>query len=136
MIWLRIRAHLVERMHERLTEWQHSILLMTWGIFLFLPPAHTALIGERYWGIAFFLVGVVRFASLVVNGMRRTITSWTRAMGAVLGFVLFLTIGVGYGYAGRYGLCSLFLVVATFEVFNFGRSMRDAGRAANARLSA
>jgi hypothetical protein len=135
MIWVRIRAHLTERMHERLTEWEHSIVLMVWGVLLYLPPFHTALHNESWWGVVFFVVGVLRFASLVVNGIRRTITSWLRAVCAVVGCILFVTISAGYGYAGSFGLAGLFLVVAMFELFNFGRSMRDVGRSFRVGLS-
>lgn len=130
MIWVRlIKAHVQERLHERLTEWEHSIVLMVFGAVLTQPQVLIAqLPHENAWGVAIFVLGLVRFGSLVVNGMRRTVTSWLRAFSAVIGCIVFGLISLAFVYAHSLdGAAALFPVVAVFEIFNYGRAMRDAG---------
>lgn len=129
IFFVRLREHVKERLHERLTEWEHSLLLITFGWVLAQPMVLIHhLPHENAWGVAILLLGLVRFCSLVVNGMRRRITSWLRALAAVVGFFVFALISATFFYAGSLnGAAVLFPVVAVFEIFNYGRAMRDAG---------
>lgn len=128
-LFVRLKDHFQERLHERLTEWEHSVLLILFGAVLAQPlELLPQLPDENGWGISILVLGLVRFGSLVVNGIRRRITSWLRALSAAIGFFVFALISAIFFYAGSLdGPAVLFPVVAVFEIFNYGRAMRDAG---------
>lgn len=129
IFFVRLREHVKERLHERLTEWEHSVLLIIFGSVLAQPLSLVPhLPHENGWGIAILALGLIRFGSLVVNGYRRRVTSWLRALSAVIGFFVFALISATFFFAGAMdGPAVLFPVVALFEIFNYGRAMRDAG---------
>ena len=100
-LFIRLKDHFRERLHERLTEWEHSVLLISFGTVLAQPLVLLPqLPHENPWGIAILLLGLVTHGSLVVNGMRRRITSWLRAVSAVVGFFVFALISAIFYYAG------------------------------------
>lgn len=130
MLWVRfIKSHVGERLHERLNEWEHSVALMVFGSVLAAPQIMLPqLPHENGWGIAIFVLGTVRFGSLVINGMRRKITTWLRALSAAVGCLVFGLISLAFVSAHALdGAAALFPVIAIFEIFNYGRAMRDAG---------
>jgi hypothetical protein len=130
MIWVRLKSGVIERLGPRLLEWEHAVFLMLVG-FLMLQPGSVlgTMANEELWGGVIFILGLVRFISLVINGIRQRVTASLRAIGAIGSSTIFLLIGIGYLYSGKWGVAAAFFpVVATFELFNYARAMRDVGR--------
>lgn len=130
MLWLRLKSSVVERLGPRLLEWEHSIILMAFGGLLMQPHVVLQSVpNEDLWGAAIFLLGLIRLISLIVNGLRQRVTASLRAISAIGSSMIFILIGIGYVYSGSWGIAAAFFpVIATFELFNYARAMRDVGR--------
>lgn len=129
-LWIRLRSQVVERLGPRLMEWEHAIFLMLVGL---LMAQSGALLGslpnEDGFGWFLFALGLMRLVSLIVNGLKQQVTASLRAISAILSSALFILVGIGYVYSGRWGLVlAFFPVIAAFELFNYARAMRDVGR--------
>lgn len=132
-LWIRLR-HVnsgATKGNPRLMEWEHAVLLMVFGVVLAQPTnALWRLEHEDLWGSIIFVVGLARFGSLLVNGYMQRTTSSIRAASAILSSMIFVIIGLGYIWSGRLDWeAALFPIIGLFEIFNYGRAMRDVGRA-------
>jgi len=130
-LWVRLREEVRDRLGPRLNEWEHAFILMVAGAVLSAPLVVLDNVQRQdLWGLTFMILGTIRLISLIINGIRRRVTSWLRALSAVVSSGAFLFISIGYVYAGKIGIVApIFLILALFEWFNFGRAMRDVGRA-------
>jgi hypothetical protein len=124
MLLVRFRSHI----GPRLMEWEHSCFLLLFGLFMMQPgPLLGSVPNEDMWGTGIFCMGVVRLASLIINGLRQRVTAPLRAISAIGSSMIFMLIAIGYVYSGRWGLAAaVFPVIAMFELFNYARAMRDA----------
>lgn len=131
MLWVRLQTEVKERLGPRLMEWEHAFFLMLFGFILMQPGTSMwSVKNEDTWGLVIFLLGFIRLGSLVVNGLRRRVTSWLRAGSAIVSSMVFVLIGIGYVYSGGSGAAAAFFpVIALFELFNYARAMRDVGSA-------
>ena len=131
MLYVRFKDAMSDRLGPRLMEWEHSCFLMIFGLLLMQPVTSMWTIpNEDAWGAVIFALGLVRIASLIVNGIRRRETSWARAISAIVSSAVFMLIGVGYFTSGgSFAAAALFPIVALFELANYARAMRDVGSA-------
>lgn len=132
MLYVRLKAEIAERLGPRLMEWEHTLVLILFGLMMAQPWPLLGIPHEDGWGAAIFTLGVVRFAGLVVNGLLRRVTSWLRAASAIASSAIFALIWCGYLWSGNANTAAaVFLpVIAIFELFNYARAMRDVGRTA------
>lgn len=146
MLWVGLRNHLQEGFNARLTEWEHAIILTLWGWILLQPhdvfassPSYVTFLNfgvswgiqihENVWGCGFLTLGVVRLGALVVNGARKKVTPWMRAIGAALGGAAFIGLSIGFLLSGSWGTAmAVYPVLALFELFNYARATRDVGK--------
>jgi hypothetical protein len=131
MLWVRLHTEVKERLGPRLLEWEHALILMLFGLILAQPRVSMGSIpNEDTWGTVIFSLGLLRLLSLVVNGLRRKMTSWLRAFCSISSSMVFVLIGLGYVISGNWGVAAAFFpIVAVFELFNYSRAMRDVGSA-------
>lgn len=133
MLWVRIKTQVKDHLDDRIMEWEHTFFIMAVGLVLIQPrPELGNLENEAFWALALIVIGTARLVSLVVNGMRRKVTSWLRALSAIVSSMMFILISLGYIFSGRIGVVAAFCVIAAlFEWANYGRAMRDAGASYN-----
>lgn len=123
---------------ERKIEWVLSAMIAGWG-FVLLQPGDTfdrpyfatmrTIASEDAWGMAMFIVGALRLATLYVNGAR-TETPRLRQCGCVFGMTIWSLIAVG-------SLCVAWRTPSTFtysglfflELLSFQAAGVDATRA-------
>jgi hypothetical protein len=134
MLFVRIkdlREHLGSRMHERLMEWEHACFLIAAGLVLSLPRVDLLRVpNEEGWALALLAIGTLRVGGLIVNGLRQKVTSWLRAFCSIVSSMMFVFLTLGYVWSGRIGVvAALCLITALFEWANYGRALRDVGRA-------
>ena len=129
MLWVRLKSEINDRLGPRLMEWEHALFLMLFGLILAQPRISFGSVPhEDIWGAVIFTIGLIRLLSLIVNGLRRRVTSWVRAIASISSSMVFVLIGIGYVYAGGWGAAAAFFpVIALFELFNYSRAMRDVG---------
>lgn len=100
-----ISVRFKDTFRERLPEWISSFSLMGWGIILLtISPLNWQqeyfnlledIATQRTWGIVAITLGLLRIIALVVNGVWRP-TAHLRALGALGGVVVWMTIFVSY----------------------------------------
>ena len=82
---------------------------------------------ENIWGIVILLVGVARFASLVVNGHRKKITTWSRVAAAVISCGIWTAFSVGLFATGVVSTWwGAWPIAALVEFVNIYRATHDA----------
>ena len=121
----------------RLTEWMVSVQMLLWGVVLLLPsPSFVGpqwdffrtITTEEHLGAAMLVLGMARMGGLIVNGSRKQITPWIRAVSAAGGFLLFVGISYSFALSGVVSTwIAIYPVIAVVELVNIYRAAHDAG---------
>jgi hypothetical protein len=124
----------------RKTEWIAAAQCFLWG-FILLLPTDTFMLGDAYaplravvseevLGVIMVFAGALRLAGLLINGARRRVTPWMRLGGALVGFLVFLLISLGFAASGVIGTwIAAWPVVVVVEAMNLYDTTRDARQA-------
>lgn len=135
-----IIVRVAHRAQQRLVEWTASFQIMGYGILLlqngdtfsnFNYILFRSIAQEDTWGVAMFLIGSARVCGLIINGARQDITPWIRAIGAFVGFFVFLILSMSLiapwlaGNPPAAGL-AMFVPAAVAELAAIYYSVQDA----------
>lgn len=134
-----IAVRIAHRAQQRLVEWTASFQIMIYGIILLQRGdtydsygySFSSLAQENTWGIVLFLIGSARVCGLIVNGARQDITPWIRAIGAFVGFFVFVSLSMSLvapwiaGNAPAVGL-AMFIPASVAELAAIYYSVQDA----------
>lgn len=103
MIFVRIR----ERFRQRASEWFCAANLLTWGLVM-LHPSNVfgsstsyegfkeARITEEQLATGIFILGLLWFTGLVINGSMQKVTSTIRAACALVGGVVYMVMSLAF----------------------------------------
>ncbi len=133
-----ILVRIKHRFGPRMTEWVLALHTALWGAVLLLPAqtfdaasfdGFRRIFGsEEVLGSVMLFLGVLRIGGLIVNGARKNVTPWIRAVSAGAGFLLFIAISVGYAASGVISTwLAVYPVFAAVELVNIYRAVHDAG---------
>lgn len=118
----------------RFPEWAGAFQCMLAGIALVHPyetfssDAYTFFrwMPEYFWGIIFFVVGMARFISLVINGHRKKVTSNVRLAASIIACGIWSGVCFGLALSGVVGLwIAAFPIAVLVEYVNIYRATHD-----------
>jgi hypothetical protein len=96
------------------------------GVLLVSPTTHPfQYIREDILGALFIAIGAMRLGGLIVNGARKEVTPWIRAVSASVGFLVYLFGAINFGLIHIWSL-SLWMGAAVAELVNIYRATHDA----------
>lgn len=140
-LWIRIQ----HRFGPRMMEWFMSAHMLGWAFVLlyvdglFEREAYSQfklIFGDAI--VLGWLMGIAalaRFAGLIINGARPTVTPTIRQWSAAFGFLVWCGICYCFAQSGLIGVwVTTYPLAALAELVNFYRAAHDHGEVANGRV--
>ncbi len=120
----------------RILEWEHGLIMLAIGLVLMLPdptmvgPLFEPLLDimpEKAWAALMFVMGVIRCAALVVNGLAPTGSPLARMAVSLMAAPIWALASYTFLLAAPVGLwaASVYVVLAGFELKIMWSAARD-----------